>query len=231
MSLDIPLPTAVPEDDPEQYIPLLLSAIEGFLLSRDVWEPSEYAEARQYMNQLMVYVVYVMGADIVKLPVGVTMAWHMAEPPDRWLICDGSGASKTGYPKLYALLGGKYGESTGFFGLPNLSGRSPFGADFSTELDETAGALTHTLTSSEMPSHSHAVTDPGHSHRVPKQSATVNAGVNTATPAARTDNPASPHITTDPASTGISIGSTGGGGAHNNLHPVLGVHFIIYAGA
>jgi hypothetical protein len=65
MALDIPLPTASPNDDPLQYIPLLLSAIEGFLLARDVWEPADYDDARQYMEQLMSYIVSLMEQGIV----------------------------------------------------------------------------------------------------------------------------------------------------------------------
>ena len=61
MALDIPLPTQMPEDDPAQYIPLLLSAIEGFLLMPDVWTPATYPDARQYMEQLKKYVVDCFG--------------------------------------------------------------------------------------------------------------------------------------------------------------------------
>lgn len=146
------------------------------------------------------------------IPVGTTVIWHLETPPEHWLICNGEGVLKSSYPALYDLLGGKYGESTDYFGLPNLVGRSPFGADFTIELDEEAGEMTHVLSEAEMPSHV---------HRIPKQSATVNAAVNVVTPAARTDNPAAPHVTTDAA---------GGNNPHNNLHPVLGVNFIIYAG-
>lgn len=212
MALDIPLPTASPQDDPEQYVPLLLSAIEGFLLARDVWEADDYSEAYSYMQELMEFVVCMFEGECVIMPIGTTVLWHMETPPTGWLICDGSGYLKAEYPKLYALFGDKYGVSTDFFGVPDLRSKVPYGADFDIELDETFGEATHTLTTAEIPAHS---------HRVPKQSATVNAAVNVATPAARTDNPATPHITTD---------ETGGGGAHNNIQPSYGVYFIVYAG-
>jgi microcystin-dependent protein len=35
---------------------------------------------------------------------------------------------------------------------------------------------------------------------------------------------------TDSATTGITIANTGSGNAHDNLHPVMGVGFIIYTG-
>jgi hypothetical protein len=65
MALDIPLPTASPQDDPEQYVPLLLSAIEGFLLARDVWEVNDYPEAYSYMQELMEYIVGVMENPVI----------------------------------------------------------------------------------------------------------------------------------------------------------------------
>lgn len=57
MALDIPVPSASPYDDPDQYLPLILSAIEGFLLAQDVWTPETYSDARGYMEQLKRYVV------------------------------------------------------------------------------------------------------------------------------------------------------------------------------
>ena len=170
----------------------------------------------------------------VNTPVGSTVIWHMDTPPDRWLICDGSGVLKASYTELYALFGGKYGESTDYFGLPDLRGRSPFGADFSTELDEAAGALTHTLTTTEIPAHNHGVTDPGHAHRERVSTGananifTVSGGSNPTVPSTATTGTLP--LETGSATTGISIGSTGGGGAHSILHPVLGVNFIVYAG-
>jgi len=67
MALDIPLPTASPADDPLQYIPLVLSAIEGFLLARDVWEADDYPEAYSYMQELMEYLVVLMEANILSV--------------------------------------------------------------------------------------------------------------------------------------------------------------------
>lgn len=167
-------------------------------------------------------------------PIGGIMMFGGDTPPDKWLICDGSAISREDYAELFATIGVEYGagNETTTFNIPNFIDRSPMGTggDFTGFPGAIFGEHEITLTEFEMPSHVHAISDPGHSHRVPKQSATVNAAVNVATPAARTDNPAAPHITTDVAFTGASITATGGGLPHGNVHPVLGVTFLIYAG-
>jgi microcystin-dependent protein len=212
MALDIPLPTAFPQDDPLQYIPLVLSAIEGFLLARDVWEDADYPEAYNYMQELMDYLVDLMEGNAVNVPVGSTMIWHMVTPPDRWLICDGSGVLIADYPELYALIGGKYGEGGGFFGLPSMGSRSPMGAGATVALDANAGTATHTLSIAEMPAHTHAPLSPNTSFlgNRPSGSSTTSGG----------------------SSLGavLTTSSVGGGAAHNNLSPVFGVNFIIYGG-
>ena len=89
-------------------------------------------------------------------------------------------------------------------------------------MGNTGGAQTHTLTTTEMPSHDHGVTDPGHKHAVPfyysnNGSATVGAPLGSNAHAAYVSN----------STTGITIQNTGGGGAHNNMQPYVVVNFII----
>jgi len=167
-------------------------------------------------------------------PVGTINMWPTDTPPDKWLLCNGDEVSRSTYAPLFAIVGDAFGEGDGSttFNLPDFTDRSPMGANGSyvPQAGTTYGEGTHALTTSENGTHSHFVTDPGHAHRVQKQSATVNAAVNTATPAARTDNTATPHIMTDTAVTGITLGDSGGGQPHNNVHPVVGVYFIIFAG-
>lgn len=61
MSYDLSLPSGRPENVPQEYIPHLLSAIEGFLQMPDMWSPSDYAEGRQMMEQLKVYIIECFG--------------------------------------------------------------------------------------------------------------------------------------------------------------------------
>jgi hypothetical protein len=57
MPLQIPLPTADPYTDIAQYVPLLISSIEGFLQARDVWATADYPAAYSYMEDLKSYLV------------------------------------------------------------------------------------------------------------------------------------------------------------------------------
>jgi microcystin-dependent protein len=88
-----------------------------------------------------------------------------------------------------------------------------------TVLGAAGGAESHTLTTAQMPVHSHGVTDPGHSHgegdainqsssaqSILPTGATLWAGANTSTAS---------------ATTGISIQNAGSGAAHNNTQPTI----------
>lgn len=94
------------------------------------------------------------------------------------------------------------------------AGRVLVGIDATqTEFDtveKTGGAKTHTLTSAEMPSHTHAVSN------APSYTAST---VNTA-PWVNKDDPA-------PNAGGVppTAAATGGGGAHNNLQPYIVCYF------
>jgi microcystin-dependent protein len=95
-------------------------------------------------------------------PAGSIMAWGALTAPTNWLLCDGSVVLRASWPSLYNAIGTQYntGGETGLqFRLPNLQGRVAVGRDSTqTEFDtlgEVGGAKTHTLTTAEMPSHTH----------------------------------------------------------------------------
>jgi microcystin-dependent protein len=102
------------------------------------------------------------------LPVGMVLPWPAPNPPAAgsgfsWLICNGASVSTSTYPKLYAVLGFRYGGSGGSFLLPNLIGRVPIGLDASRTAFNTIGKAGGSFTV-PVPAHAHAMS---HSHEHP----------------------------------------------------------------
>lgn len=140
--------------------------------------------------------------------------WFTNTAPAGWLICDGSLVNKDDYPDLWLLLGDLWGASSATqFYLPDLRQRVPVGrlsgdADFGT-LGAAAGAKTVTLSTNEMPNHTHYPGAVGARVHTPDVNNGTAAGGG-------------------PAVWGAFVnGASGGGGAHNNIQPSRVVNFII----
>lgn len=231
-----------------------IEAQAGKLLARGLWEGTDsdidraIGQIELFLNKL----ADVKGACALT-PVGGMMMWGAAAAPDGWLKCDGSAISRATYADLFAIISTTYGAGNGTttFNLPNLVDKSPMGAGGAlVALGSNAGAATVALSTSQLPAHSHGVTDPGHAHGVtdpghahleqvgstPAYLGTGGTGRN-AFGAVTTSN--TTRVTTDSATTGASVNSNttgittnnaGLGQAHGNLHPVIGLHVIIFAG-
>lgn len=176
-------------------------------------------------------------------PVGQISIWATSSAPTGWLICDGTPVSRSTYSALHNLMqaaGYPYGAGDGSttFNLPNLKGRVVVGrdaadADWDT-LGEIRGSKTHTLTVSEIPVHSHAITinantldmvyDPGAynsgyiSGRDANNDGIIDGTSNTFGMALQK--------TTDHTHT-ASAADAGSGSAHNNIQPSIVLNFII----
>lgn len=86
----------------------------------------------------------------------------------------------------------------------------------------TGGESNHTLTSNEMPSHSHVLTDPGHTHTTTAP-ANSTVGGNPNFFAGNNSGSFSPASSNN--TTGITMATTGGGANHNNLQPYQVVYY------
>jgi microcystin-dependent protein len=180
------------------------------------------------------------GVSAVVVPLGSTVGWPLnTNPSDTdWLICDGKAISRTTYATLFALVGTTWGSGDGSttFNLPDFRGRVALGgnnaslpnaknATYATRnLAATGGEETHVLTTSELPSHTHTLTDPGHAHGSNSGAfVTSTAGADAAGAGTtfRSEN------NTASNTTGITIANTGSDAAHENLPPFLVMNTIM----
>ncbi len=98
--------------------------------------------------------------------IGAVMQFAGNFAPRGWALADGQLLSISENQALFSILGTTYGgDGRTTFALPDLRGRTPIGtgtgAGLSTiTLGETGGAEATTLALTNLPSHSHSITDP-----------------------------------------------------------------------
>ena len=102
------------------------------------------------------------------LPVGSVVEYASDTIPENWLLCDGRAVSRTTYAQLFKVIGTTWGAGDGSttFNLPSKLGLVTVGKNsndtsFKT-LNTKGGNKTTTLTSEQLPAHTHSV--PAHSH-------------------------------------------------------------------
>lgn len=156
-------------------------------------------------------------------PEGMIFPFGGALAPDGYLLCDGSSYLTTDYPELFAQIGYYFGGSGDNFSVPNLINRIPVGSGDLYDLADVGGTSEVTLTTDEMPSHSHS--DTGHTHLYTPPGTTILA-------VAPGEAPVSiPSILPSSTGTGYAnITSAGEGLAHTNMQPFQALTYIIYAG-
>lgn len=161
------------------------------------------------------------------IPVGIVVEYEgdSGDIPTGFLLCDGSAVSRTTYADLFAKIGTKHGAGNGTttFNLPNRKGRVAVGYDASQSefnaLAKSGGEKTHTLSSTEMPVHTH--TQDPHSHLVPTSSGDTTGSGNIP----NNSTAGTPNVLTQ--ATVATNQNAGGGAAHNNLQPYITTLFII----
>lgn len=142
-------------------------------------------------------------------------------PPIGWAFLDGQELPISENETLYVVIGTQFGgdgEST--FRLPNLMGRVPMGAGNGFNLAEMGGVEAVTLTTSQMPSHSHPLlattsnaNDTNPANNLLAQPTTFDGWQSSANP----NNNAAAQ----------AIGPIGGSQPHDNMQPYLCVNFIM----
>lgn len=141
-----------------------------------------------------------------------------------WATCDGQTLAIGQNSALFAVLGTTYGgNGTTTFALPDLRGHTPIhwgqGPGWSPPVGARGGEPTHTLMTSEIPTHSHPMwgaVSPAADQRVAAGNFLGVAGT--------------PWYSASPTDTNLAqdaVTETGGGQAHDNMQPYLVVLFQI----
>ena len=205
------------------------------------------------------------GAFVVQTGMILPFSAAAGSIPTGYLNCDGAAVSRSTYSTLYALIANTYGAGNGSttFNVPNLAGRFAIGKSGSYALASTGGGTTssftpsgsvsvtvnnHTLTQSQIPSHSHpASTSVSGTVTMSNLKNQFTGGPGSAVILRGWGNNQGPTqsstaYTSFSGSGSTSISPTGGGGGHNHgasgsfsgssgsvniLGPYISLNFII----
>jgi microcystin-dependent protein len=147
-------------------------------------------------------------------------------PPNGWMFCEGQTLPISENEVLFQLIGTTYGgdgEST--FNLPNLASRVPMhmgtGPDGTTyQIGEMAGTEQETLTTQQIPNHSHPMVASTATGSTPNPQGSV---------VSQTDGTILRYIADAPGvnMNAGAIGPAGGSQPHENTQPFLCINFII----
>ena len=211
----------------------------------------------------------------VSAPAGTIDVFAGTTAPSGWLLCAGQTVSRSTYANLFAVVGTTYGAGDGSttFALPDLRGRVIAGKDdmggsaasrltaggsgiAGTTLGATGGVETHTLTTAQMPSHTHTQdshnhTQIAHTHIQDAHSHTVLAtngwspiisnisvggggvgywswtNVSASQMTATSSTATNQNATATNNATTATNQNTGGGSAHQNTQPTIVLNYII----
>jgi microcystin-dependent protein len=141
-------------------------------------------------------------------------------PPSGWMFCDGTPLAISENETLFQLIGTTYGgDGQSTFNLPDLRGRLPIHQGNGFILAETGGAEEITLTTNQIPQHTHAfIASTNTAGGLSPQNALVGQSDSItmfrAQPAAA-------------AMSGQAVSSVGGSQPHTNFQPYGCLNFII----
>ncbi len=177
-------------------------------------------------------------------PVGGIVMWPgtISNFPTGWAICNGAELLISSYTALYNVLTNNgssfpFGANTNgsgapgstHFRLPNMVDRFVAGAGNDYSVGNTGGAATVGLTTAQMPSHSHGVTDNGHFHSFvnPARPFALSGGNATSGFDKPAYNFAGTATDTNTKTTGIIINNNGSSQPHENRPPYFALIYLI----
>ena len=151
-------------------------------------------------------------------------------PPAGWALCNGATLPLQQYTTLFALIGTTYGgDGQTTFGVPDLRGQLPLhqgqGPGLTARiLGESGGSEQVTLTTAQIPQHTHAyfATNATATAATPGPTLALGAATNGDNMYATSGTGAVPA-----ALSSVACGNMGGNQPHENCMPTLAVSFCI----
>lgn len=140
--------------------------------------------------------------------------------PAGWMFCEGQLLAISENETLFNLIGTTYGgDGQSTFALPDLQGRIPIHQGNGFILAETGGAEQITLTTNQIPAHSHPLLASANNATTANASGNLLAQTPSYTPYIETSVNAQLHPS--------AVSGVGGNQPHTNFQPYLCVNFII----
>ena len=141
-------------------------------------------------------------------------------PPKGWALCNGQLLPIQQNQALFSLLGTTYGgDGRVNFALPNLQGKTPMHMGSGHTLGETSGEQAHTLSISELPTHTHVLNGTSTDGNAVLPTGNLLARSVTQIYTAQITNLQTMNLAT--------IANVGGSQAHLNMQPFLVLNFCI----
>jgi len=159
--------------------------------------------------------------------IGMIIPFVTQDPLPNVLPCDGSTYLRVDYPNLYDVLDPFFIVDSDHFNVPDLRGKTVIGVGAGSGLSnrnvgDSGGEEQHTLSTGEIPSHSHS--DLGHTHSIP-----LVVGLPAQAGVGFSANQTVPIITDSTGFGFANIQNTGGGGSHENMQPFYAINYGIVA--
>ena len=142
--------------------------------------------------------------------------------PKGWALANGQFLPINQNQALFALLGTTYGgNGQTNFALPDFRGKVPIHFGDGHTLGESAGQEAHTVTSQEMPQHTHFVT--AIDNNSGNNNNPIGNYLSNTLPNNLYSNTAANAVVMHPS----TVSNVGGSQPHNNMQPYLTLNFII----
>lgn len=140
--------------------------------------------------------------------------------PAGWMFCSGQTLPISEYETLFQLIGTTYGgDGQSTFNLPNLQSRVPLHFNGTYPLAQTGGVETVTLSTQQIPVHTHALIG----------SMSNGSNVNPTGNVLANSTVVQPYASETPSASmaATAISPVGGSQPHENIQPYLCINFII----